>query len=84
VNVQRAIHGTIDVDKLVLADTSGDNRGAHGTYDVIFDNGELKGTFGASACVVAADVNVDEPACDDVDHDGVPGGETGGADGGGD
>ena len=50
----------------------------------MFDNGEVKGIFGATACAVAADVNVDEPACDDVDHDGVPGGSTGGASGGGD
>lgn len=59
---------------------------AAGSYDVVFDQGELKGKFNAGGCVVRADQDVDAPDCDDVDGDGEPGGvrhDTGGGGGGG-
>ena len=59
---------------------------ASGRYELVFAQGDLKGEFSANGCTLAADKNLDEPDCDDVDHDGVPGGELqgGGGCGGGD
>ncbi len=51
---------------------------ATGSYDLVFDTGELSGRFDAGACVLAGGGDVDVADCDDVDHDGEPGGTSGG------
>jgi len=76
-----ARQGTVHVDEFEVAAAFAQ---ASGTYQLVFDDGELKGSFAAAGCEVAADQDFDQPDCDDVDHDGEPGGESSGGGGDGD
>jgi hypothetical protein len=70
-----ATSGDVDVTEL-------DANAARGTYRLSFDNGEVNGGFDVKACELPAGKNLEEPDCDDVDHNGEPGDQSSGGGGG--